>query len=450
MNETIEKNLEAECEIHTLIGKPRLAYISGDDFERIPIMYVEDDGYAIAEGDIVLGMADAVAASSKMVADYFEKLSSGEKGTLAPLGVIVSGQRFRWPEGRVPYLIHSAMPNQERIVRAIRHWEEATPVRFIPRTTQQDYIYFRASTKCSSSVGRVGGRQDIKLAKGCGWGAAVHEIGHAFGMQHEQRRRDRDQYIVIHEENIETDALGNFSVSQTGQVVGPYNYGSVMHYGTHTFSKNNRATITTKPPGITIGRRGELNDGDLQTVGRLLASSHLATPALGNYLRTSLNQVYATGLTNWYFTGKHRLYIRIRGGNADFFQRCIVLLRSGQVSTPVGDADLVLGGGRPAPGSWHALPVQSGGTTYFIGGQYHNNGWLWDTSVQVRREQYEHGVYYTFGFNDMSGEADFNDHIVEVAVVADPQSLVKDFPGDFIDTAKEQGDQSLLFLQPHE
>jgi astacin len=42
-----------------------------------------------------------------------------------------------------------------------------------------------------------GGRQDIGLASGCGTGATIHEIGHAFGLWHEQSGEDRDRFVKI-------------------------------------------------------------------------------------------------------------------------------------------------------------------------------------------------------------------------------------------------------------
>ncbi len=441
-------NLEDACEIHTVEGEPKTAYISGDDFEREPITYVVDDeGWAIFEGDIVLGRAEDVEKESHMVTQYLDRVAAGETGLLAPTGIIVTSQRKRWPGGRIPFFIEDAMPNRERIELAIQHWEAVTPVRFVPRTSRdRDYIHFRSSTKCSSSVGRVEGGQEIKLARGCDWTAAVHEIGHAFGMSHEQRRTDRDQYIDIHEENIKPGANGNFSPNRFGNNVGPYNYGSVMHYGNYTFSRDRRRlpTITTRPPGIPIGRRGNLNQGDLQAIGLLLGGPNSETIALGNYQQTTLNQTYNPGVTKWYFNGKHKLYMRVRGGDAAFPQRCLAYIRNGQFSEPLtGDPDMVLGGGIPSPGFWYAFPAQNSTMTYFIGGQYYNNKWLLDTGVHVLRERYTNGLYYTFRFNDMPGNNDYNDFIIEVAVVANPQSLKVDAPLGFADVSADESE--LLF-----
>ena len=42
----------------------------------------------------------------------------------------------------------------------------------------------------------------------------------------------------------------------------PYDYGSVMHYGSTEFSSNGQETITPKQNGVTIGQRNGMSTND--------------------------------------------------------------------------------------------------------------------------------------------------------------------------------------------
>lgn len=92
------------------------------------------------------------------------------------------------------------------IEQAIMEYHRRTCIRFVPRSNQQDYISIvSGNTGCWSSVGRIGGRQEVNLqSPGClaKVGTIIHELMHACGFMHEQNRNDRDGYITINWSNI--------------------------------------------------------------------------------------------------------------------------------------------------------------------------------------------------------------------------------------------------------
>lgn len=219
-------------------------------------------GRAIYQGDIDLGPVEELERAAKDPAG--EREASGRPQ---------SATRFRWPNRTVPYVISDELPNKQRVTDAIQHWNDVSPLRFVERTTETDYIRFvrvPGTGVCSSAVGRTGGPQNISLDDGCGVGSNIHEIGHAIGLWHEQSRHDRDLYVKVEESNIDKRRLFNFDQEiNTGQDFGLYDFGSIMHYGAFDFSRNGQISIRTVPAGIPIGQRAGLSPGDLDGVRRM-------------------------------------------------------------------------------------------------------------------------------------------------------------------------------------
>lgn len=79
--------------------------------------------------------------------------------------------------------------------------------RFRKRTAADtDYISIvNTNTGCWSSVGRIGGKQELNLqSPSCTSrvGTPIHELMHAAGFLHEQNRAERDDFVSIAWQNI--------------------------------------------------------------------------------------------------------------------------------------------------------------------------------------------------------------------------------------------------------
>jgi len=110
------------------------------------------------------------------------------------------------------------------------------------------YVVIVKGSGCTSYVGDVSyfqSPQELSLGNGCQrFNTIVHEMGHAVGMWHTQSRSDRDNWVVVHFENIRDGTEGNFQKYENKPLCGGYDCSSAMHYHPFSFSKNGEKTIT--------------------------------------------------------------------------------------------------------------------------------------------------------------------------------------------------------------
>src|SRR5262245_51396540 len=114
-----------------------------------------------------------------------------------------------WDFGVIPYELAStySVAQRDRIRFAMERWSRATPIQFVPRTTQTGFLSTvpGVPTGCSAPVGQAsrGVGLTVNLPSVCLTDSIVaHELGHAVGLYHEHQRTDRDDYVTIDFSNI--------------------------------------------------------------------------------------------------------------------------------------------------------------------------------------------------------------------------------------------------------
>lgn len=189
----------------------------------------------------------------------------------------------RWSKSsqlvQVPYTINGPFSSQDRtrIENAMKAFHLSTCVRFIPQKHQSNYISIVKENGCWSFVGLTGGAQRLSLGDGCVQNGIIqHELIHALGFWHEQSRTDRDIYVKINYENIQSGREDNFKKLETNNLNVPYDYSSVMHYGPKDFSKNEGDTITAFGSSAKIGQRMGMSENDILKINKLYGCSKCA------------------------------------------------------------------------------------------------------------------------------------------------------------------------------
>lgn len=186
----------------------------------------------------------------------------------------------RWPNGKVYYTVADDFAKVDELNQAIEHYNQYTHIRFVPKnSSSNNYVEFiNHPTSTDSYVGMIGGKQNIRVASWADDSSIAHEMGHAIGLIHEHSRYDRDDYIVVHWDNIKDDKEYNFAKmtsanSGISNVTTDYDYQSLMHYSSFTASEDfvydTSLPIMTKTNGDYLWPTYVLSKEDIISINNL-------------------------------------------------------------------------------------------------------------------------------------------------------------------------------------
>lgn len=240
-----------------------------------------ENGFALVEGDIVVGEVPVSGGNTQMA------LAIADKGKF-------------WPECVVPYDINqgslvdvagetdpaTALVNRMNVVANINSAVQTfnAPGLMTWRRRQagdSDWVDFVAKPQlcvnnngneltCGfSKLGRAKGKQEIiyslptSTVPSLATSILVHEMGHAIGMMHEHTRADRDDFVRVNRAAILPGREGNFIKRESGAAqIGDYDYASIMHYTRGTFARAGMQTIIPVVDNATLGGNS-FSAGDL-------------------------------------------------------------------------------------------------------------------------------------------------------------------------------------------
>lgn len=286
INESVDENATSTN------GKTIEKYFQGD------LVTVEDmgNGEFLYNSDIIL--------SKEMVSDTppvpFDSKAAPD-AVEADQKLALWGSTRKWPNNTVVYVLGNLNSNlRSNLTEAFRRWTSKTNIKFKERTNESDYVTIYESTNVCSGCGQasfgVQRNGNVQLGRTANASLIAHELGHTLGFVHEQTRSDRDDYVIIKWNNIQSGMEGNFRKSSSAQLLtGQFDINSIMMYHAYGFSKNGQPTITLLNGQTYNGAQKTISPLDIEGTNKAYPSnSNPSDPCAGVSPWVS-GQSYSTG-----------------------------------------------------------------------------------------------------------------------------------------------------------
>jgi hypothetical protein len=217
-------------------------------------------------GDLKLTEGDILLTDEAI--ENFKNNESHQKGV-----GLKYGNAYKWSNKTIRYRYNSNLSQAKRniFLDALWAWYYSNSVGST-YTSSGDYVdVVNGNNSSYSTVGRVGGRQVLALATWATKGTAIHEIGHAMGLMHEQTRIDRDNHIIIKWNNINSSRHSDFYKAHSGyyqdfwyfdfnsiMLYPPYGGGVAINGSQPVMTKKNGSTWTANWNNISTGDKNAM------------------------------------------------------------------------------------------------------------------------------------------------------------------------------------------------
>ena len=280
-----------------------------------------------------------------------------------------------WPGGVVYYSFDPSVTNrlQGPYLDAIREWELAGNVRFVPRTNEGHYIILNFNPGVPGSSLTQGNVPILTVNTLARW-ELCHQLGHSLGLAHENYRADRDTYITIMTNNLQRGAILGLAVILPGGVTnGAYDFESVMHPTGYDGSiapgvlNSIQANAPYERYQPRMGGRTALSVGDRAAIAALYGAAPDLSPVVTSTADGGVGSLRAA----IYYANDHpgsRITFNIATNDAGYTNGAFWIRPSGQLPTVTGNGTEIDGTTQPTFAGQPVIVLDGSGSVSEVGG----------------------------------------------------------------------------------
>lgn len=235
--------------------------------QKVPVRKEKNGTYSLGGSDIHL--FETQVSDSPQLID--ENPTPGDGKTR----LAIAGFVRKWPGNTIYYVIDglSAVVRSE-LQKSFDEWSSKTNIRFVERTNEANYVTILNTGENGNfgiaSLGMNGSNGFIRLGTGATAFIIIHEIGHTLGYIHEHNRSDRDDFIRINFDNVDDGAEDQFFKNESAILVtNQFDINSTMMYGSFTFTKNGKPTITDLNGNLLPQGQAQISTLDVEGTNQL-------------------------------------------------------------------------------------------------------------------------------------------------------------------------------------